>query len=81
MNIKNINKKAIKSEYQLFFELVNMVILPRSEKRTILTGPNLFLIKVLSKYKKVNLPAIIIEHIKTVMTPKMPNMAWLMDSG
>lgn len=68
MNIKNVNKKTLKGEYQLLFELVNKVLLPRSEKKTIVTGLNLFLMEVLSKYKKV--PVIVIEHLNIVMTAK-----------
>lgn len=50
IDIKNVSKKALKGEYQLFFELVKKVLLPRSEMRTTVIGPNLFLIVVLSKY-------------------------------
>lgn len=70
INIKNVNKKTMKGEYQMLFELVNKSLLPKSEKRTTVAGPNLFLMEILSKYNKVNLPAIVIEHIHTVMTAK-----------
>lgn len=52
MKTKDINKKALKREYQLLFELMNKALLPRSEKRTIVTRPNLYLMEVLSKYHK-----------------------------
>lgn len=56
LNIKNVNKKTLKGEYQLLFEFLNKFLLPKFEKRTIVTGLNLFLMEVLSKYQKVNLP-------------------------
>lgn len=73
MNIKNVNKKTLKSEYQLLFKLVSKVLFPRFEKRTTVSGPDLFFMKVLLKYEKVNLPTIMIEHINTVITVKDGN--------
>lgn len=70
MNIKNVTKKALKGEYQLLFELVNKCLFPRSEKRTTVTGPNLYLMDMLVKFKKICLPTLIIEHIHTVVTAK-----------
>lgn len=70
LNIKSVTKKSLKGEYQLFFELVNKVLLLRTEKHTAITGPDLFLMEALSKFKHANLPAIIIEHMHKVMTAK-----------
>lgn len=70
MNIKNMSKKDLKEEYQLLFELVNKVILPRSEKTTTVIGLDLFLTNILAKFYKVNLPEVIIEHMNTVMLAK-----------
>lgn len=50
--------------------MVNNILLPHSKKRTTVIGTYLFLIKVLAKYQKVNLLAIMIEHTNTVMTTK-----------
>lgn len=33
-------------------------------------GPDLFFMEVVSKYKKVNLPAIVVEHMNIVMNTK-----------
>lgn len=79
MNIKNV-KKALKSEYQLFFKLVNKVLLPRWERRTAVTGINLFLMEVLSIYKMVNLPAFLLNTLILWWLPNIENMAWLMGS-
>lgn len=70
LNIKNLTKKSLKEEFQLLFELVNRVLLPRTEKQTNVAGPDLFLMEALSKFKHVNLHAVIIEHIHKVMTTK-----------
>lgn len=70
INIKNVNKKALKSEFQLLFELVNKSFLPRSEKRTVAAGSDLFLMEDLSKFKKFIFPAIVIEYMHTLMTAK-----------
>lgn len=70
MNVKNVSKKALKREYQLLFELVNKELLLYTEKITTMTGPDLLLMKVLSKFQKVNISAIMIEHLNRVMTAK-----------
>lgn len=70
MNIKKVNKKALKREYQLLFELVSKALFPRSKKRTIVIGTDLFLTEVLSKYQKVNLPTAMIEHMHTIVMIK-----------
>lgn len=46
--IKNVNKKTLK--YQLLFQLMNKVLLPKSEKKTTTTGLDFFLMKVMFKY-------------------------------
>lgn len=70
MNIIMSIKRNFKSEYQLLFELVNKVLLSRLENRTTITSPDLFLMEVLSKYKKVNFLIIVIKHINTMMNAK-----------
>lgn len=44
--------------------------MPRSEKRTIASGVDLFLIECLSKFELISLPAPMIEHIKKVIYEK-----------
>lgn len=66
-----IKKKLIKGEYQLLFEFVNNVVLPRSEKRTIATSADLFLMESLCKFDPLNLPALMLENMhKTVVEHK-----------
>lgn len=47
--------------------MVNKVLLPYSEKCTVASATDLFLIESLSKFELANFPAIIIEHIHKVM--------------
>ncbi|KAK4714505.1 hypothetical protein R3W88_020412 [Solanum pinnatisectum] len=58
-----IQKKLMKGEYQLLFEFVNKVVLPRSEKHTIANSADLFLMESLYKFDPLNLPALILEHM------------------
>ena len=39
-------KKIMKSEYQLVFEFINKVLLPRTEKRTVATAADLFVMEM-----------------------------------
>lgn len=43
-----VSKKPLKGQYQLYFEFVNKVLLPRIEKRTIATMVDLYLMEKLS---------------------------------
>lgn len=54
----------------MLFEFVNKVRLPRSDKGTTMSGPDLYLMEILSKYPKVNLLAIVMEHINIVVVEK-----------
>lgn len=45
------------------FELVNKVVVPRSKKRTIASIMDLHVMECLSKFKFINLPAMMIQHI------------------
>lgn len=65
-----MTKNFLKGEYQLIFELVNKALLSYTEKRATVIGPNLFPMDTLFKYKKVNLLAILIDHMNIVMREK-----------
>ena len=45
--VAGIYKKIMKSEYQLVFEFINKVLLPRTEKRTVATAADLFVMEML----------------------------------
>lgn len=68
MNIKNMDKKALRRGYQLLFNLVNKALLPCTENKSIVECLDLFLMEALSKFQKVNLFVIVIEQINTVTT-------------
>ncbi|KAH0644978.1 hypothetical protein KY284_032862 [Solanum tuberosum] len=63
MNCAGIPKKLLKREYQLLFEFVNKVILPRSEKRIVSSAADLFFMEALCKVYLLNLPALMLEHM------------------
>ncbi|KAH0702469.1 hypothetical protein KY285_016747 [Solanum tuberosum] len=56
-------KKFLKGEYQLLFEFINKVMVPRTEKRTVASAADLFLIEKLDELEEINLPAIMLEHM------------------
>lgn len=79
---KDFNNRAPKGEFQLLLKLVKGLLLPRYDKVTTLTDVNLFQMEVFFKYKKVNLPTIIIENMNTVVNAKtgrhgLPYGFWL----
>lgn len=55
------------------FEFVNKVMVPRSEKRTVVSAADLFLMEKLSDPEEINLPTIMLENIHRVMTWKIWN--------
>lgn len=63
-------KKYIKGEYQLTFEFVNKVLVPRTEKRTVASATYLFLMEKPVNVEEINLPSLILEHMHKVMTWK-----------
>ncbi|KAH0761720.1 hypothetical protein KY290_017793 [Solanum tuberosum] len=63
-------KKFLKGEYQLMFEFINKVMVPRTEKRTVASAADLFLMEKLDELEEINLPAIMLEHMHRVMTWK-----------
>ncbi|KAH0746521.1 hypothetical protein KY285_008178 [Solanum tuberosum] len=62
--------KLMNGVYQLIFEFVNKVILPRSEKRAIASTGDLFFMEALCKFDAINLPAIMLERIHKTVTVK-----------
>ncbi|KAH0748684.1 hypothetical protein KY290_027916 [Solanum tuberosum] len=68
MRRAGVQKKLLKGEYQLFFEFFNKVLLPRTEKRTMASATNLFVMESLCKFELLNLPALMLDHMyKTVI--------------
>ncbi|KAG5628683.1 hypothetical protein H5410_000400 [Solanum commersonii] len=52
-------KKLLKGEYQLVFEFINKVLVPRTEKHTVTSAADLFLMEKLVELEEINLSAII----------------------
>lgn len=48
LNNNTINKKVLKREYQLLFELVHRVLLSKSERKGTMTRPYLYLMEMLT---------------------------------
>ncbi|KAK4709947.1 hypothetical protein R3W88_004460 [Solanum pinnatisectum] len=63
-------KKFLKGSYQLLFEFIKKVLVPRSEKRTVASAADLFLMEKLDELNEINLLAIMLEHMHRVMTWK-----------
>nr|XP_016477388.1 PREDICTED: uncharacterized protein LOC107798873 [Nicotiana tabacum] len=63
---ERVHKKALLPVYQLLFEMVNKVLLPRDERRSITSRAYLVLMEALDSYTTINLPGIIIEHMRKV---------------
>ena len=69
--VVGIYKKIMKSEYQLVFKFINKVLLPRTEKRTVATAADLYVMEMLCSFDALNLPGLMLEHIhKTVIERK-----------
>jgi len=54
----------------LYFEFVNKVLLPHTEKMIVASSADLFLMETLDKYKAINLSCVMLEHMNRVMTAK-----------
>nr|XP_016440724.1 PREDICTED: uncharacterized protein LOC107766456 [Nicotiana tabacum] len=65
-----MHNKVLLPEYQLFFELVNKVLLPHSERRSIATKSDMVLMEALDKFVPINLPAIMIDHMQKLVNFK-----------
>lgn len=51
----------------MLFEFINKVLVPMSDKRTVASATDLFLMEKLSKVEQINLHAIMLEHTHKVM--------------
>nr|XP_009594525.1 uncharacterized protein LOC104090995 [Nicotiana tomentosiformis] len=63
---EQVHKKALLPVYQLLFEMVNKVLLPRAERRSITSRADLVLMQALDGYTTINMPGIMIEHMQKV---------------
>lgn len=63
---ERVYKKALKPDYQLLFEQVNKVLLPRAERRSITSIEDMVLHEALGSFTSINLPGIMIEHMLKV---------------
>nr|XP_009592125.1 uncharacterized protein LOC104089022 [Nicotiana tomentosiformis] len=68
-----VHKKALLLVYQLLFEMVNKILLPRAERHSITSRADLFLIEALDTYSTINLSGIMIEHMKKMTDFKDSN--------
>lgn len=55
-----VRKKFLESEFQLVFEFVNKVVLPRSEKRTAASEVDFFMMEFLSKFEFVSMTSLML---------------------
>lgn len=60
--------KFLKGEYQLMFEFINKVLVPKSEKRIVASVTDLYLMEQLDELEAINLPVIMLENMHGVMT-------------
>ncbi|KAH0632849.1 hypothetical protein KY284_035635 [Solanum tuberosum] len=66
-----VQKKLMKGEYQLLFEFVNKVLLPRTEKMTAASATDMFVMESLCKFEPIDLPTLMMEHMyKSVIEHK-----------
>ncbi|KAH0665067.1 hypothetical protein KY285_026273 [Solanum tuberosum] len=70
MKCVGLLNKFLKEEYQIFFEFINKVLLPQSEKRTVASATDLFLIEKLDELETISLPGFMLEHMRRIMTWK-----------
>lgn len=68
LNASAIVKKLLKGQYQLYFEFVNKVFLQRTEKRTIATTADLYLMEAIIILEDINLLVLMMEHMTKVLT-------------
>lgn len=59
-----------KGEYQLYFKVVNNVVLPMFEKRTVVSASDLFRIEALSKVEDISLSAVMQNHMYKIINVK-----------
>lgn len=69
-SVAGVRKKFLKGKFQLVFEFINKVILPRLEERTIAYTVDLYVIEFRSKFELISLLAFMIEHMHKVIHKK-----------
>ncbi|MCD7467808.1 hypothetical protein HAX54_005441 [Datura stramonium] len=69
-NLKSNRIFKKKPEYQLLFELLNKVLLPRAEQRSLAAIQDLFLMEALATFQPVNLLTIIIKNVLKIKSIK-----------
>ncbi|KAH0686329.1 hypothetical protein KY284_016882 [Solanum tuberosum] len=57
----------MKGEYQLLFEFVNKVLLPRTEKCNVASASDLFIMESLCKFDPIDLLALMLEHMYKIV--------------
>lgn len=62
-----ILKELMKGEYQLVFEFVNKVLLPRSKKRIVAFVIDLFIMESIFKFEHVDLSTLMMEHLYKIV--------------
>nr|XP_016484429.1 PREDICTED: uncharacterized protein LOC107804976 [Nicotiana tabacum] len=70
---ERVQKKALLPVYQLLFDMLNKVLLPRAERRSITSCADLFLMEALDNFTTINLPGIMIEHMQKMAEFKDSN--------
>nr|XP_016492675.1 PREDICTED: uncharacterized protein LOC107812154 [Nicotiana tabacum] len=70
---ERVHKKALLLVYQLMFEMVNKVLLPCAERHSITSRADLVIMEALDGYTIINLPGLMIEHMKKVAEFKEGN--------
>ncbi|KAH0767524.1 hypothetical protein KY285_003395 [Solanum tuberosum] len=67
MRHAGVQKNLMKGEYQLLFEFVNKVLLPQTEKHTVTSVTDLFVMESLCTFESLNLPALMLEHMYKIV--------------
>lgn len=68
--IARVRKKFLKRKFQSVFEFVNKVVLARSEKVTVASDVDIFVIEYLNKFDLISFPALMIEYMFKVVHNK-----------
>nr|XP_009587483.1 uncharacterized protein LOC104085202 [Nicotiana tomentosiformis] len=63
---ERVQKKALLPVYQMLFELVIKVLLPRAERRSITSRAYVFIMEALDNFTTINVPGIMKEHMQKV---------------
>lgn len=69
-----VGKKFLEGVFQVVYEFVNKVLLPKSEKRIVALAVDLILMECLSTFDIISLLALMIVHMHKVVHFKLENM-------